>query len=137
MVKFLTHDLYGVAQPLALKIATTIGIATTKPSTLPASKIAALLQMLRDEKQIKAPSPSSLSPAGEYNIRLGVLKELQPKLVATFAEKPGAHEGHAFIVEAAVSVGGTRMREGINIFRFANRIPLLFETGADVVTQVR
>ena len=33
-------------------------------------------------------------------------------------------------------MGGTQVREGVNVYRFANRIPLLFETGADVVTQV-
>ena len=43
-------------------------------------------------------------------------------------------EGHAFIVEAAISLGGN-MRPGINIHRFANRIPLLFEGGSDVVTR--
>ena len=37
--------------------------------------------------------------------------------------------GHPFLVEAAVSIGGTQVREGINVYRFANRIPLLFETG--------
>ena len=36
-------------------------------------------------------------------------------------------EGHPFIVEAAVSLGGRDIRPGINIYRFANRIPLLFE----------
>jgi DNA topoisomerase VI subunit B len=36
-------------------------------------------------------------------------------------------EGHAFIVEAAVSIGGRDVKPGINVFRFANRIPLLFE----------
>lgn len=36
-------------------------------------------------------------------------------------------EGHAFIVEAAVSIGGRDVRDGINVHRFANRIPLLFE----------
>lgn len=36
-------------------------------------------------------------------------------------------EGHAFIVEAAVSVGGQDLKQGINVHRFANRIPLLFE----------
>jgi DNA topoisomerase VI subunit B len=36
-------------------------------------------------------------------------------------------EGHAFVVEAAVSVGGRDIKPGINIYRFANRIPLLFE----------
>ena len=64
------------------------------------------------------------------------MKELRPKLIATFTEKPGSVEGHPFLVEAAVSIGGERVREGINVYRFANRIPLLFETGADVVTQV-
>jgi DNA topoisomerase VI subunit B len=31
------------------------------------------------------PSGSHLSPAGEYNLRLGVMKELQPELIATHA----------------------------------------------------
>ena len=36
-------------------------------------------------------------------------------------------EGHAFIVEAAVSLGGRDLKPGLNVYRFANRIPLLFE----------
>lgn len=46
----------------------------------------------------------------------------------------GVFEGHAFLVEAAISLGGN-MRPGINVHRFANRIPLLFEAGSDVVTR--
>jgi hypothetical protein len=34
---------------------------------------------------------------GEYNMRLGVLKELRPRLVATFSEKPGSCEGEAMV----------------------------------------
>ncbi len=117
--------------------------------------------------------------AGEYNLRLGITKELNPELVSTHQGKlsnaspslriklmpKDVHnasisccrtvdaknsfrvhlmqmalqnpsgltgdarvlEGHAFIVEAAVSVGGRDMKQGINVHRFANRIPLLFE----------
>ena len=36
-------------------------------------------------------------------------------------------EGHSFIVGAAVSIGGRDIKPGINVHRFANRIPLLFE----------
>jgi Topoisomerase VI B subunit, transducer len=36
-------------------------------------------------------------------------------------------EGHAFIVEAAISLGGRDLKPGLNVYRFANRIPLLFE----------
>jgi hypothetical protein len=44
-------------------------------------------------------------------------------------------EGHAFVVEAAVSIGGRELKPGINVYRFANRIPLLFEGGSDVITR--
>jgi DNA topoisomerase-6 subunit B len=137
MMKFLTKELCGISPSTASRILTDLRLTETAPAEVTSTSIAALLQVLRDEKGIKDPSPlGALSPAGEYNMRLGILKELQPKLIATFTDKPGTHEGHAFIVEAAVSLGGPQTREGLNIFRFANRIPLLFETGADVVTQV-
>lgn len=57
--------------------------------------------------------------------------------VATVSEPAAAIEGHPFIVEAGVSLGGQAVKDGINVYRFANRIPLLFEAGNDVVTQVR
>jgi DNA topoisomerase VI subunit B len=38
-------------------------------------------------------------------------------------------DGHPFIVEAAVSLGGKDAKEGITVVRFANRNPLLFEGG--------
>lgn len=50
-------------------------------------------------------------------------------MVATHQGAVGVHEGHAFVVEAAISVGGRNIKPGLNIYRFANRIPLLFEVG--------
>jgi DNA topoisomerase-6 subunit B len=44
-------------------------------------------------------------------------------------------DGHAVIVEAAVSLGGRRMKEGINVHRFANRIPMLFQPGSDLTVK--
>lgn len=79
------------------------------------------------------PPPSRC--AGEYNLRLGVIKELRPDLIATHQGDVRVFEGHAFIVEAAVSIGGHNVRPGLNVHRFANRIPLLFEGGSDVVTR--
>ena len=59
-------------------------------------------------------------------------------MIATARDKPQAYEGHPFIVEAAVSLGAKNdsFKEGITVVRFANRIPLLFEGGADVATRV-
>eukprot|EP00879_Flechtneria_rotunda_P009403 GHRR01009845.1.p2 GENE.GHRR01009845.1~~GHRR01009845.1.p2 ORF type:complete len:267 (+),score=119.03 GHRR01009845.1:2558-3358(+) len=63
------------------------------------------------------------------------MKELRPDLIATYAGDVRVFEGHAFIVEAAVSIGGRELKPGINVYRFANRIPLLFEGGSDVITR--
>ena len=56
-------------------------------------------------------------------------------MVATFKEQPAVFEGHCFIVEGGVCLGGEKAKEGITVYRFANRIPLLFESGADVATR--
>lgn len=64
------------------------------------------------------------------------MKELRPDLVATFQDASCSHEGHPLIVEAGVCIGGRDAKPGITVYRFANRIPLLFEGGADVATQV-
>ena len=44
-------------------------------------------------------------------------------------------DGHPFIIEAGVSLGGKDVaKPGVYVYRFANRIPLLFEKGSDVAT---
>jgi len=85
------------------------------------------------EAKFPPPDASCLSPAGEYNLNLGILKEFKPKMVATAVSKPGAYAGHPFLVEAAVALTVNDRNPGISTFRFANRIPLLFEAGNDVV----
>lgn len=92
------------------------------------------LARLLSEAQFEPPPAGCLSPAGEYNLRLGILKELRPDLVATHSSPAGVHEGHAFVVEAGVALGGVGP-SGVTVYRFANRIPLLFEGGNDVATK--
>eukprot|EP00980_Cylindrotheca_fusiformis_P011233 scaffold2575_cov101-Cylindrotheca_fusiformis.AAC.7 len=106
------------------------------PADLTDKDITKLVQVLRTVQLFKAPDGSCLSPLGEYNLNLGIRKVLEPDYVATARDRPCAYEGHPFIVEAAVSLGGKDVKEGISVVRFANRIPLLFEGGADVSTRV-
>jgi len=49
-----------------------LDLADSYPSSISSAKIAALCQVLRDEGSIKHPASACLSPAGEYNMRLGV-----------------------------------------------------------------
>ena len=82
------------------------------------------------------PSASCLAPAGEYNLRLGIMKEIRPDMIATATDGPIASEGHPVMIECGVSIGGTLLKPGLKVYRFANRIPLLFEPGNDISTVI-
>ena len=100
------------------------------PPTPPHPQVTRLLA----QADIPPPRGDCLSPAGEYNLRLGIMKELRPDLVATTCSPVSVYEGHPFVVEVGVALGG-RGADGLTVHRFANRIPLLFEGGADVATR--
>jgi DNA topoisomerase-6 subunit B len=153
LVRFLTNDLSGVSTAAAQKVLQALPATWASPEgdphDLTDAHVTRLVQVLRTRPDLfRAPDGACLSPLGEYNLNLGIRKVLAPDLVATARDKAGAYEGHSFLVEAAVSLGGggsstgkhatlmMKKEEGITVCRFANRIPLLFEGGADVVTRV-
>lgn len=55
----------------------------TDPQDLSPQQVARLHQLLQ-EARFRDPDGGHLSPAGEYNLRLGILKEIQPDMVATW-----------------------------------------------------
>lgn len=139
LIDFLTKELSCVSRSIAQRIVKECGWNENdivKPSDITTRQLTKLVQVLRTVKMFKAPDGSCLSPLGEYNLNLGIRKVLEPEYVATSRDKPSAYEGHPFLVEAAVSLGGKEAKDGLNVVRFANRIPLLFEGGADVSTRV-
>ena len=140
LLKFLTNDLSGISPSVGKTLIERLGstfVDDMSPSDLDDKQITRLVQLLRSAGDLfKSPDGGCLSPLGEYNLNLGIKKVVEPDVIATARDKPGAYDGHPFIVEAAVSLGGKDAKEGITVVRFANRIPLLFEGGADVATRV-
>lgn len=137
LVRFLATKFEAISASLASRLITELGRDFSAHMTVGDLSLNHIRQIdaLLHEARFDDPDGSCLSPAGEYNLRLGISKELRPTLVATHAEPADVFEGHPFMVEAGVALGGKSMKPGINIFRFANRIPLLFEAGNDVVTR--
>ncbi|KAK4482400.1 hypothetical protein RD792_009555 [Penstemon davidsonii] len=137
LLQFLQHEFVNVGKSYAERLIGEMGPdfgPKTSVKSLTPQQIVRIHQLFRQAK-FDDPSGDCLSPAGEYNLRLGIIKELQPDMVATYSGSAQVFEGHPFIVEAGLSLGGKDVKQGLNIFRFANRIPLLFEQGADVVTR--
>ena len=135
MKHFFMKDFTSINSPLAEKILDELlddGIHHDMLcSELVGNQIVRIHQLFHSIK-FPAPSGECLSPAGEYNLNLGVHKEFAPELCATARVDADAYEGHPFVVEAAVSIGGKDLKQGLTGYRFANRIPLLFEPGSDV-----
>lgn len=141
LVSFLTKELAAVSVPLAKRLIAELASAaglteSMKPTDLTDKQITRLVQLFHQVQLFKPPDGSCLSPLGEYNLNLGIHKVLEPEFIATARDRVSAYEGHPFVVEAAVSLGGKVVKEGVTVYRFANRIPLLFEGGADVATRV-
>ena len=111
---------------------------------------------LKESKQVKRkrdrvfkfedPKGDALSPLGANRLRKGLEKELNPDFVEAITRPPRAYEGHPFVIEAAIGYGGgvaaAAASKGVTvvdnrvIYRFANRIPLVFGAGSDLITSV-
>ena len=142
IASFLSKELSAVSPALAKRLIAELASSTTgitesmKPTELTSKQITRLVQLFHQVQLFRPPDGSCLSPLGEYNLNLGIHKVLEPEFIATTRDKASAYEGHPFVIEAAVSLGGKNVKEGVTVYRFANRIPLLFEGGADVATRV-
>lgn len=137
LLNFLHKEFTCISKDLSARLIQELGYGfdtDMHPSEI-TDKQATRMQQLLADARFDDPDGSCLSPAGEYNLRLGIMKELGPEWIASFCAPALACGGHPLIVEACVSLGGRDVKPGFNVFRFANRIPLLFEGGNDVVTR--
>ncbi len=92
-----------------------------------------LVQALKSFQGFLPPDANCLSPLGEDLLKAGILKELKPEFTAVCQRRPSTYSGHPFIVEIAAAYGGDIPKSNdIILYRFANRIPLLYDEASDV-----
>jgi DNA topoisomerase-6 subunit B len=107
------------------------------PKKLSHEEIVKLMQNLKKFKDFLPPDASCLSPLGEDLLRAGITKELQPEYLVVHQRKPSTYAGHPFIVEMGIAYGGGVPKTGtFVIYRFANKIPLLYDEASDVSYRV-
>lgn len=134
MVDFMRYHFHRVGETTAHKFLEFAGISKTKdPRRLKSEEIVRLVHMMKRFDGFLSPDASCLSPLGEDLLKAGILKELQPEFIAVRQRPPSTYSGHPFIVEAAVAYGGNiPKRNDFVLYRFANRIPLLYDEASDV-----
>ncbi|NHJ39271.1 MAG: DNA topoisomerase VI subunit B [Asgard group archaeon] len=79
------------------------------------------------------PDGKCLSPLGHTNLEAGLKDVYQPEFTCSESRPPSSYSGHAFQVEVAIGYGGAQISPPYKLVRFANRIPLLFGEGNDLI----
>jgi len=138
MLDFLRHHFHRVGEITAQKFLDFAALSPSKnPKRLSHEEIVKLMQNMKKFKDFLPPDASCLSPLGEELMRAGIQKELNPEYLVVLQRKPSTYAGHPFIVEMGIAYGGDVPKRGsFVIYRFANRIPLLYDEASDVSYRV-
>lgn len=137
---FLKNDFSRITDRIATEICDRSGIKAEKnPNKIDRDDAVAILKAIKEVK-IMAPPTDCLSPIGDTLIKKGlmhVLEGMRPDYYATpVTRSPKAVNGNPFVVEAGIVYGGDIPSDGqVQILRFANRVPLLYQQGACAITK--
>ena len=95
-----------------------------------------LLEAMR-ATDIIAPPTGCLAPITEDLVLSGLKKEFDADFFAAATRDAAVHGGDPFIVEAGIAYGGELEDGGaVDVMRFANRVPLVYQRGACATTDV-
>jgi len=138
MLGFMQRHFHRVGEKTARDFLKKAGIPEKiDPKRLKPEEIVNLVEKMRNYDGFLPPEAECLSPLGEDLLRAGVLKELEPEFVAVHQRKPSAYSGHPFIVEVAIAYGGKVLaKDDILLYRFANKIPLVYDESGDVCWKI-
>jgi len=140
LTKFLQNDFSRISDRLAKEICDKAMMSTEKsPGSLSLEESKRLIAAIGEVK-IMAPQTDCLSQIGEGLIRKGlknVLSEIRPEFYAhPVTRDPKVYSGNPFLVEVGIVYGGDLPKDQpVQILRFANRVPLLYQQGACAITK--
>ena len=109
--------------------------ATRKPASLKPDDVNGLLAAF---SQVRLPSPPTdcLSPIEDLLIKKGLSKAIDSRFVSTVTREPRVTNGNPFQVEVGLIFGGDLPGDQpIQVLRFANRVPLMYQQGGCLLTK--
>jgi len=144
MIDLMMEHFQGVRKGIVNQFLEAAGVdPKTYPKALKPEEIVQLVRATMTFNDFLKPDATCLSPIGKDLFETGIVKELNLDSNADFIKvvqrEPATYSGFPFIVESAVAYGPSVARQnksGITIYRFANRIPLLYDEASDVMWKV-
>jgi len=137
MKSFMVTHFHRVGDKIAVKFLEFAGVSPRlPPKRLNNNQVVSVVDALQRFPDFLQPDATVLSPVGEEILLAGVNKELQPEFSTVVTRPPSSYSGFPFLVEVAIAYGGKVLQPGMRLFRFANRIPLLYDESSDVSFEV-
>ena len=137
LTTFLTKRFQRIGPTTAIKFAKFAGFKPEKRmGTLTNQELVNLSDSLQKFDDFMAPDSSCLAPLGEEPLEKGIKKFFNPDFTAVVQRPASAYSGFPFIIEMGIAYGGDIKSGGPHVYRYANRIPLLYDEGSDVVIKV-
>jgi len=132
----LSGDFSRVSPAVADRICDTAGVSpTTNPRRLSNGQVELLFRAIPKVK-IMAPPTACLSPVGEELLQRGLEQRLAADFFSAVTRSPAVYRGNPFQVEVGLAYGGNLSAEDpIDLYRFANRVPLQYQQSGCAVTK--
>ena len=106
-----------------------------RPRAIARREADALLTAMRKTK-LRNPPLDCISPIGEEQILAGLKANVEADFYQCITRSPTVYRGIPFLVETGLAYGGKLPADRpARLMRFANRVPLLYQTGGCVITQ--
>ena len=137
---FLHQDFSRVSSHLAGEICKKAKLSKNMRPTTMTLKEAEALHAAINETRIMAPPVNCIGPIGENELEQGMKRTVDAEFYAACTRKPTVYRGNPFLIEAAIAYGFKTEQDSGNgdpdkqpqmeLKRFANRVPLLYQQGA-------
>ncbi len=133
--KFLKEEFVRIGDKIADEIIAKAGFnGRENPRSLSREQALRLLNAF-GEVQLLPPPTDCLSPIGADLIMKSLMKEFKAEFVYAITRKPKVYSGHPFLVEVGIAYGGSIKSDRMDVLRFANKIPLLYQQGGCALTK--
>lgn len=136
MTSFLRHNFSGVSMRAAKELLSSSEIEEVRNPKRISSEDAKKLVDAFQKIKLLPPPTDCLSPIDDLLIKKGLSKAIDSRFASTDTRLPTVSQGNPFQIEVGLVFGGDLSAEGpIEVLRFANRVPLMYQQGGCALTK--
>jgi DNA topoisomerase-6 subunit B len=132
----LTGDFSRVSPRIAEEICKRAGVPSSRRPQEMTREEAEKVHKAVQATKIMAPPTDCIAPIGAELLEKALRAEVKAEFYAAITRRPAVYRGNPFLIEVGLAYGGALpAEEPIQVYRFANRVPLQYQQGGCAITK--